>query len=128
MNCTVTVRIPSSLRRTKVEIRGEEWWINGRPTYQGKSWHGQSMQGLLMNARMVNALFDDLNSHTRHRLWKYPDTQRWDPDRNTDEFVAALPTYAAKGLAAVTVSMMGGSPCGNNPSHNDGTVCGEMYK
>jgi len=83
------------------------------------------MQGLLPNARMVNAVFDDLNPKTRH-LWAYPDTGEWDGERNTDEMVVAMADYAAHGLQAVTVSLQGGSPCGNNP-RDDHPPCGEMY-
>ncbi len=64
-----------------------------------------------MNSRMTNAVFDDENPVTRH-LWAYPDTGEWDPDRNTDEFVAQLPIYRAHGLLAVTVNLQGGSPTG----------------
>ena len=106
------------IRRTFVAVRGEEWWINGRPTYQGRAWRGQSIQGTLHNARMVNALFDDYNTSTRHRLWQYPDTGHWSAERNTHEFVQHLSSYAAKGLSAVTVSLQGGSPCGNMPADN----------
>jgi hypothetical protein len=38
------------------------------------------IEGLLMNSRMVQGIFDDLNPATRD-MWVYPDTQRWDPDR-----------------------------------------------
>ena len=64
-----------------------------------------------MNSRMTNAVFDDENPVTR-RLFAYPDTGRWDPDRNTDEFVAMLPVYRSHGLLAVTVNLQGGSPTG----------------
>ena len=64
-----------------------------------------------MNSRMTNAVFDDENPVTRH-LWAYPDTGVWDPDRNTDEFIAQLPAYRANGLLAVTVNLQGGSPTG----------------
>mmetsp|Transcript_42701 Transcript_42701/g.112379 ORF Transcript_42701/g.112379 Transcript_42701/m.112379 type:complete len:857 (+) Transcript_42701:86-2656(+) len=101
-------------RKTFVEIRGEEWWVNGRPTYQGRMWKGQSMQGTLHNARMVNALFDDYNEDTRV-LWKYPDTGHWSAERNTQEFLHHLTSYAQKGLSAVTVALQGGSPCGISP-------------
>ena len=131
--CTGTISPPGGreepiLRRTRVEIRGEQWMVNGRPTYQGKKWAGISLDGLLMNSRMVNAVFDDLNDATRDALWRYPDTSVWDAERNTDEFVAELSEYAARGLQAVTVSLQGGSPCGNNPSDSRGTVCELMYQ
>ena len=81
------------------------------------------MQGLLPNARMVNAIWDDDNAGTRH-LWAYPDTGRWNASRHTDEFVQNLPHYRAHGLLAVTVSLMGGSVCGNDPQvDNAPTPC-----
>lgn len=69
--------------------------------------------------------FDDLNPQSEH-LWKYPDTGHWDAARNTREFVSAMDDYAAKGLHAVTVSLQGGSPCGNNP-HDNKYPCGQSY-
>ncbi len=64
-----------------------------------------------MNARMVQATFDDLNPRTRHH-WAYPDTGIWDPDRNTNEFLANMPTYRDHGVLAFTVNLQGGSPFG----------------
>jgi hypothetical protein len=106
--------------RTLVEIRGEDFWIDGRPTYAGRSWRGHRVEGLLLNSRMVQATFDDLNPATRDR-WRYPGTQQWDPDRNTDELVAMLPAYRRRGLLAVTINLQGGSPEGYSrlqPWHN----------
>jgi hypothetical protein len=97
--------------RTQVEIRGDDFWINGRPTYATREWDGHRIEGLLLNSRMVQSTFDDLNAETVNR-WAYPDTQRWDPERNTDEFCAALPTYRGHGLLAVTLNFQGGSPEG----------------
>ena len=101
----------SQERRTQVEIRGEDFWIDGEPTYRGRAWHDQRIEGLLFNARMVQATFDDLNPETRDR-WAYPDTGRWDPERNVAEFIAQLPEYRRHGLLAVTVNLQGGSPEG----------------
>src|SRR4051794_23385968 len=47
-------------RKTEVAIRGDGFLINGRPTYAGRSWRGRSVEGLLVNARMVQGIFDDL--------------------------------------------------------------------
>ncbi|MFN8514030.1 MAG: hypothetical protein U0232_13745 [Thermomicrobiales bacterium] len=96
---------------TSVEIRGEDFWIDGRPTYAGRSWRGQRIEGLLFNSRMVQAAFDDENPETRGR-WAYPDTGEWDPERNLAEFLAMLPEYRRHGLLAVTVNLQGGSPEG----------------
>jgi hypothetical protein len=98
-------------RRTSVAIDGERFLINGRPTYAGRVYRDRPIEGLLFNARMVQATFDDLNPATRDR-WAYPDTGRWDPERNVAEFIAQLPEYRRHGLLAVTVNVQGGSPEG----------------
>jgi hypothetical protein len=94
-----------------IEIHDEDFWIDGKPTYPGRTWAGHRIEGLLLNARMVQATFDDLNPETRDR-WAYPDTSRWDPERNVQEFLAMLPVYRQHGLLAVTLNCQGGSPEG----------------
>ena len=64
--------------RTTVAIDGERFLINGRPTYAGRSYNGMRIEGLLMNTRMVQGTYDDLNPETRRR-WAYPDTGRGTP-------------------------------------------------
>ncbi len=96
---------------TEVSIVGEEFYINGKPTYNGRFWHGCKIQGLLLNARMVQGIFDDRNPETVG-LWDYPDTRRWDPERNTSEFIAAMPKWCRHGLLAFTLNLQGGSPQG----------------
>ena len=44
--------------QTVVSISGDEFLINGMPTYAGQFWQGHKVQGLLMNARLVQATFD----------------------------------------------------------------------
>lgn len=92
---------------TLVEIDGTDWRINGELTYAGRQHNGRRIEGLLLNSRMVQAVFDDACEETRDQ-WVYPDTGVWDADRNTDEFCAMLPIYRANGLLAVTVGMQGG--------------------
>lgn len=107
-------------RKTEVAIVGEHFFINGKPTYAGRSWNGHKIEGLLFNARMVQGIFDDLNPATVDR-WKYPDTGRWDAGRNTREFVAAMPEWRRHGLLAFTINLQGGSPQGyskEQPWHN----------
>lgn len=98
-------------RLTKVTIEGERFFINGQPTYAGREWEGKRIEGLLFNSRMVQAIFDDRNPETRGR-WVYPDTKKWDPDRNTAEFIAMLPEWRRHGLLAVDICLQGGSPEG----------------
>ena len=97
--------------QTQITTHGEHWLINGQTTYHGQQYRSWEVEGLLMNSRMTNAVFDDENPVTR-QLWAYPDTGEWDAERNTDEFIAQLPTYRAHGLLAVTVNLQGGSPTG----------------
>jgi hypothetical protein len=106
--------------RTEVSIQADRFFINGRPTYQGRSYRGMKIEGLLMNSRMVQGIFDDLNPQTRDR-WKYPDTGKWDADRNTREFIAAMLEWRRHGLLSFTINLQGGSPEGyskEQPWHN----------
>ena len=58
-------------RRTDLTIRGDAFLINGRPTYAGRTFNGKRIEGLLMNVRVVQGIFDDLNAETASR-WVYP--------------------------------------------------------
>lgn len=98
-------------RHTRVSIVSEQFFINDRPTYAGRSWRGMRVEGLLLNSRMVQGVFDDLNPETAGR-WAYPDTGKWDAERNTREFIAAMPEWKARGLLAFTLNLQGGSPQG----------------
>ncbi|MCC6166107.1 MAG: hypothetical protein IT329_02655 [Caldilineaceae bacterium] len=96
---------------THVTIHGERFHLDGAPTYPGRSYRGMSIEGLLINSRMVQATFDDENPATRLR-WAYPDSGVWDPERNVREFIDALPVYRAHGVLALTLNFQGGSPEG----------------
>jgi hypothetical protein len=107
-------------RNTIVHIVGESFYINGQPTYAGRTWKGHKIEGLLMNSRMVQGIFDDRNPETVS-MWSYPDTGRWDAERNTREFIAAMPEWRRHGLLAFTINLQGGSPQGysrEQPWHN----------
>jgi len=118
-------------RKTTVAIQGDAFLINGEPTYKGRTWRGKKIEGLLLNSRMVQATFDDLNPETAGK-WAYPDTKKWDPERNTREFVAAMPEWRKHGLLAVTLNLQGGSPTGyakDQPWHNSAfTADGSLRK
>ncbi|MBI1788359.1 MAG: hypothetical protein HYR60_12530 [Acidobacteria bacterium] len=107
-------------RRTTVSIRGDQFLLNGRPTYPGRSYQGMKIEGLLLNARLVQGIFDDRNPETVSR-WKYPDSGVWDAERNTREFIAAMPEWRRHGLLSFTLNLQGGSPEGyskGQPWHN----------
>jgi hypothetical protein len=110
-----TAATQNLLRKTTVSIVGEDFYINNRPTYAGRSWQGHRIEGLLLNSRMVQAVFDDLNPQTATR-WAYGDTGKWDAERNVREFIAAMPEWKRHGLLAVTVNFQGGSPEGYSRS------------
>jgi hypothetical protein len=107
-------------RHTRIAIDRTQFLINGQPTYKGRVWRGNRIEGLLMNARVVQGIFDDLNPDTLNR-WAYPDTRQWDPERNTREFIAAMAEWRRHGLLGFTINLQGGSPEGysrNQPWHN----------
>jgi hypothetical protein len=107
-------------RQTSVSIIGDEFLINGKPTYAGRKWNGHNIQGLLLNSRMVQGIFDDLNPITATN-WVYPDTGKWDAERNTREFITAMTEWHRRGLLAFTINLQGGSPQGyssSQPWHN----------
>jgi ribose transport system ATP-binding protein len=80
---------PQNNRHTQISIHGEDFYINDQPTYMGRTWNGHRIEGLLLNARMVQGIFDDLNPETTNR-WIYQDTGKWDAERNTREFITAM--------------------------------------
>jgi hypothetical protein len=113
---------------TSVSIQGTDFLINGEITYKGRtnveldSGGTANLEGLLLNARMINAVFDDDNGATRSN-WKYPSgpEEAWNPDRHTAEFVAMLPAYRERGLLMVTVGLQGGNPASGLAPGNGGT-------
>jgi CubicO group peptidase (beta-lactamase class C family) len=81
------------LPSTRVAIVGGKWHLNGKVTYPGAA-----AEGLLMNVRMVNAVFED-----RRR-------PEYDPEANTARFIARIPEYAGHGVRAFTLCLQGGMP------------------
>jgi murein DD-endopeptidase MepM/ murein hydrolase activator NlpD len=94
---------------TRVAIRDGRWLLNDRITYPGAQ-----AEGLLMNVRMVNAVFEDRNR------------PEFDPNANADEFIAQIPDYVAHGVRAFTLSLQGGMPgyegAVNSAFHADGSL------
>ena len=115
--------------KTEVSIREDGFLIDGEPTYEGREYRGWKVEGLLLNSRMVQATFDDLNPETRGR-WAYPDTGEWDAERNVREFLEAMPSWREHGLLGFTINLQGGCPLGYadaQPWHNSGwTAEGEL--
>ncbi len=109
-------------RKTVVTIKNDQFLINGKPTYENRYWKGYKIEGLLMNSRMVQGIFDDMNPETIQN-WIYPDSKKWDPDRNTNEFIANMEKWHSYGLLSFTINLQGGSPFGYSsaqPWNNSG--------
>ncbi len=101
------------MTHTKVSLADAKWHINGQVTYPGAL-----AEGLLMNVRMVNSVFEDANDKTR--------PEDFDPNVNTDRFVAKFPDYVNYGVCAFTLCLQGGS-CGyegaiNSAFNPDGSL------
>jgi len=77
----------------EITLSGTRWLIDGQPVNAGTR-----AEGLLMNVRMVNAVFED-----RHR-------PEFDAEANTQEFIAQIPAYVASGVNAFTLCLQGGMP------------------
>lgn len=82
-----------SLAATAVSIAKGRWQLDGVATYRGTK-----AEGLLLNVRVVNATFEDLNRPS------------FDPEANTQEFIARIPEYVAQGVRAFTLNLQGGMP------------------
>ena len=88
----ISTLVQAQKRKTEVSIKGGDFYINNKITLKGKTYEGMKLEGLLPNSRMVQGIYDDLNPDTRE-MWKYADTGTWDADRNTNEFIKAMPEW-----------------------------------
>jgi hypothetical protein len=87
------VPVTAPVRGTSVAVKAGRWYVDGEITYPRSK-----AEGLLMNVRMVNSVFEDSGR---------PD---FDPEANADEFIARVPEYVAAGVRAFTLNLQGGMP------------------
>lgn len=113
--CSLIFLLNPVSAKTVVTIKGDAFYINGKPSYPGRTWNGFKIEGLLMNSRMVQGVFDDRNPETVNSF-AYPDTKKWDADRNNREFVENMSLWYSYGLNCFTLNMQGGSPSGYGAS------------
>ncbi|MFA6839114.1 MAG: cellulase family glycosylhydrolase [Dysgonamonadaceae bacterium] len=83
---------------TKVTVRGNQWYLNNQIINKGSP-----AEGLLMNVRMVNSVFEDRSTQLSINI------PNFDSDTNTNEFIAMLSEYVSNGVNAFTISLQGGS-------------------
>jgi hypothetical protein len=128
--------VPAAAQQTVVGIRGWQFTLNGHPSYTAAAGFPNAdpnLEGTLLNVRAVQAIFDDANyprqgsrqnpypSNTMGAVaFDYPDGS-WDPERNTREFIEALPSWRRSGLLAFTVNLQGGGPTDGNYGENGPT-------
>lgn len=117
--------------KTKLSIDGDRFRINGSLVYSELPHADPSCHGLLMNARMIQGVFDDKAEPERFQRFG----KHFSPEQNTDDLIAALPQWYAHGLRAITVGFQGGGPCftvdnntiENNPYAADGSSLDPRY-
>jgi hypothetical protein len=102
----------------KLTIVDDGFFQGGHPTYTRLTGFPEAdprLAGLILNHRVINGIFDDLTPGHDYfgegvDEWAYPDTGIWDPERNTDSFVKAMPAWRDHGVIAFTVGLQGGNP------------------
>ena len=72
---------------THLTIQNDQFYINGKPSYSEIP--NSPCAGLLMNARFIQGVFDDKTDAARFNRFG----RIFDPDRNTDDLIAALPQW-----------------------------------
>ncbi len=120
------------MSQTHLSIQGESFLINGQLTYREIVGSNPRAHGLLMNARFIQAIFDDKADPRRFARWGQA---TWDPAQHTADLVAALPEWYRYGLRAFTVGLQGGGPCftmnnltiDNNPFGTEGKTLDSAY-
>jgi len=119
--------------KTHLNIDGEKFLINGKLTYSEIPSSNPKAHGLLMNARFIQAIFDDKAQPERFARFG---RNKYDPEKNTDDFIKALPEWYKYGLRAFTVGLQGGGPCFtiddlssifNSPYSDDGKELDKDY-
>ena len=82
-----------------VSISGDKWYLNGKIINEGTP-----AEGLLMNVRMVNSVFEDTGDLMPEKFHDF------NKDQNTENFISKIPEYMSQGLNAFTISLQGGNP------------------
>ncbi len=85
--------------KTKVSIVNKSWYFNDEIINPDSP-----AEGLLMNVRMVNAVFEDRGPELEKQ------TGLFDPEGNMQEFIDKIPEYVSNGVNAFTISLQGGMP------------------
>jgi hypothetical protein len=100
---------------TIISINNTQWFINNKIINPHSS-----AEGLLMNVRMANAVFEDIGQYSAIYLHEFS------PCTNTSMFITQIKEYVASGINAFTISLQGGYPgyegAINSAFNPDGTL------
>lgn len=110
--------------KTNFTMEGDRFLINEKLTYSEFDNCPVKYQGLLMNARFIQGVFDDKSDVARFQRFG----KKFNAKKNTEELVDSLQEWYDKGLRAITVGFQGGGTCftidsntiENNPYSPDG--------
>src|SRR5690554_5175132 len=83
----------------QVSLQDGKWYFNNKVINPSSP-----AEGLLMNVRMVNSVFEDRGTKLPEKLTGF------EPMNNTDAFVSKIPEYVNSGVNAFTISLQGGVP------------------
>ena len=107
----------------KLSVEGQYFLLDGHLTYTARSGFPDAdsrLVGLLLNHRVVNGIYDDLNEDHDYDGdgrddWAFAETGEWDPDVNTAKFVQAMEHWREHGVIAFTIGLQGGNPFMTSP-------------
>lgn len=74
--------------------------------------NGTKAEGLLINSRMIQGISDGFT------MFPYPDTKKWDANRNVEEFIVSMEHWKKGGLNGFTIGLQGGGPTSNTKKQN----------
>lgn len=89
----------AQVSETVVSISNGKWYFDGKILNEGSL-----AEGLLMNVRMVNSVFEDKGKRLPEQF------RGFDPEANTRRFISMIPEYVSSGVNCFTISLQGGAP------------------
>lgn len=117
------------MNRTTLSIEKDKFLINNKLTYSEIP--ACKYQGLLMNTRFVQGIFEDKLDPKRFDRFG----RNFHAEQNTRDLIASLPKWYAAGVRGITVGLQGGGACftidgntiQNNPFSSDGKSLDHSY-
>lgn len=88
-----------NISKTSISIGENNWYLNGKVINKGTP-----AEGLLMNVRMVNSVFEDSGEAMPEEF------RGFDKNQNTENFISKIPEYINQGVNGFTISLQGGMP------------------